>query len=151
MKRVDLEAIKAREKAASPGPWVSHLLGGGKGGPNKYSVRDRDGDDGTKDHAVAVCFPRKKGVEEKHNTGAWNAAFIQCARQDIPALIAEVEALREVEKAALSLHEFIDCVNGDDIHEGFDSGCDGEICYMAGDLIRTVTKALAKLPDREKP
>lgn len=67
---MNLEAIKAREKAASPGPW-----------PGKpYS--ERFGSDLEFDHPQVVA----------------DRAFVAHARADIPALIARVEELTEALK-----------------------------------------------------
>lgn len=74
-KRIDLDAIEARATAATPGPWSVSVDG--------ITVEDPDGRD--------VC-------------DAWqsdgDAAFIAHARADVPALIDELRALREVERAA---------------------------------------------------
>jgi len=67
---IDLEAIKARCEAATPGPW---------------EIKDRG-------HFAYMSGPRHVGVG-----GRWlpaDAAFISHAREDVPALIAEVERLR---------------------------------------------------------
>lgn len=78
MSDLDLEAIEARAKAATPGPWVV-----GPGAFWNYVV----GSDEHGDHA---------GAQEKED-----AAFIAASREDVPALVAEVRRLR-AEVAALS-------------------------------------------------
>lgn len=86
-----LEEIKSRLAKASPGPWTSHMLGGGKGGPNSYSVR-QSGDDGTADFAICRCTPRLKNDGMKaYKSGVWNADFIAHSPADIAWLVAEVE------------------------------------------------------------
>lgn len=70
---LDLDAIKARMEAASPGPWHH----GERCVWEVYDVVVSDGDDGT----GGAIHPG-------------DAEFIAHAREDIPALIAEVERLR---------------------------------------------------------
>ncbi len=64
---MDLEAIKARCEAATPGPWLEFM----------YWVEDKT--------RYAICGD--VGSDD-------NRVFIALARTDIPALIAEVEHLR---------------------------------------------------------
>lgn len=76
---LDLEAIKAGCEAATPGPWVNtggrfpKINGGPIGGCDVATLFFADGAD---------------------------AAFIAAAREDVPALVAEVERLRDVILAA---------------------------------------------------
>lgn len=70
---VDLEPIKAREAAATKGPWW----------PGPHYKADVESDRGT---IRANCWSAPQAIAD--------AAFIAHARTDIPALIAEVEALR---------------------------------------------------------
>ena len=98
---VDLDAIRKRAEAASPGPWSmwnpaegpSHLTIGGK-----------------------VAWESKRSASEYGDTERiphWSDAnFIAHARTDIPALLAEVERLR------LSESETPGRFNVDHIHEG---------------------------------
>lgn len=71
---LDLEAIKARCEAATPGPWVNtggrfpKINGGPIGGCDVATLFFADGAD---------------------------AAFIAHAREDVPALVAEVERLQK--------------------------------------------------------
>jgi hypothetical protein len=76
---MDLEAIKARAEAATPGPWFVDR--GGEINDPYYSIpgvcRDRYGD-----NSLMVGSDRP------------TADFIAHARTDVPALVAEVEELR---------------------------------------------------------
>ncbi len=77
---IDLEAIKARCKAATKGPWKY-----------TYSKEDNEhnvilhGDD-YNDDTVLLFY-------EGCQTGNADAEFIAHAREDVPALVAEVERL----------------------------------------------------------
>ena len=83
---LDLDAIGARAEAATPGPW--------------FRVIDTDVcrlADGTHPE-VAVCLRTEDvGVVQSHEA---NADFIAHARADVPALVAELRAAREVVEAA---------------------------------------------------
>lgn len=88
----DLDAIRAREGAATPGPW--HLRG--KSVQADVQVSDDGPDDGIWNHSV-VC-----------SVGAWgsgrptvtDAEFIAGARTDVPILLKRVNAV-EAENARL--------------------------------------------------
>lgn len=77
---LDLEAIKAREAAAAPGPW--YVDRGGEFDDPYYSIsgvcRDRYGD-----NSLMVGSDKP------------TAEFIAHARTDVPELVAEVERLRQ--------------------------------------------------------
>jgi len=76
---LDLDAIRARLAAATPGPWTAH--------PDGLVWSDLPGD------------PVSGSVEQA------NAELIAHARQDIPALLAEVERLRaQLDKPCGSCH-----------------------------------------------
>lgn len=104
MKRVDLEAIKAREKAASPGPWnvVGECLPLGKGwqdGGEGSSIESPiiEYENPTPPHCYEVIIQGGADDEQGGAVGILkqeNSEFIAHSRQDIPALIAEVEAMR---------------------------------------------------------
>lgn len=70
---LDLDAIKARAGAATEGPWLNY------GGEN-YAI---------------ISAPE---IDELAHVGSTNndAEFIAHARTDVPALLAEVERLRQV-------------------------------------------------------
>jgi hypothetical protein len=79
---VDLDAIEARANAATPGPWKVNKrghIGGGEFGTDPVVING-------------------EGIEPFFELGASgpdNSSFIAHARQDIPALIAEVRRLRQ--------------------------------------------------------
>ena len=78
---IDIEAIKVREQAATPGPWETCKHSGRWAvfGYSKTSARDEK---------LTVMLPRKADAE-----------FIAHARQDIPVLLSEIERLtREAKK-----------------------------------------------------
>ena len=80
---LDLEAIKARCEAATPGPWaVANIAPGWAEDENDWcvvpGVVESCGSD--------MCGPVVRSAD---------AAFIASARTDVPALVAEVERLRE--------------------------------------------------------
>jgi hypothetical protein len=77
---MNIEEIKAREQAATPGPWVSifDLKG--------FTVYDMSGEKG-----VIIAKLRNSKCKYKQP----DADFISHARTDIPALLAEVERLTE--------------------------------------------------------
>ena len=76
---LDLEPIKARDAAATPGPW--YLARGGEINDPLYAIaavlRDAYGDN-------SLTFGSDKPTGE----------FVAHARTDVPALVAEVEELR---------------------------------------------------------
>lgn len=80
-KRVDLDAVEARAVAATPGPW---------------GLRDHEG-------LSAICHPCGWVLEDSADADMRDRRFIAHAREDIPALLAEVRALREVAEAAREL------------------------------------------------
>ncbi len=91
---LDLGAIKAREAEATEGPWRVE-----ESRKPEYSI-------------ILVCGPDDTGEEVIHfmysDGREPDAEFIASARQDVPALIAEVERLRAIEDAALALYVAID-------------------------------------------
>ena len=79
MSMIDLDAIKARCGAATSSPWMSRLY------------------DDDLWEVIPVAKGQDYGVFEKAD-----AEFVAHAREDIPALIAEVEQLRLTLKQALA-------------------------------------------------
>lgn len=80
-KPLDLAPIKARAEAATPGPWIvscRELMREGE-----TLIAHMCGQDVLGKSPNAACV------------GSYDQVFIAHARQDIPALIAEVERLRE--------------------------------------------------------
>lgn len=88
-KPLDLEAIKARVDAANPGPWrvVRH-----EPSLTRMVVSD--------DHTLDIDFGYVG------NCTAKAAEFVAHAREDVPALVAEVERLRAAEQRVRDLHDF---------------------------------------------
>lgn len=80
MDKKDLEAIKRRAEAATPGPWGAgaNLSDGG----DEYDVF---GPNPKKGPAFIANYAKKQ-----------DAKFIAHAREDVPALVAEVERLSEL-------------------------------------------------------
>jgi hypothetical protein len=81
---LNLEEIKARAAAATPGPW-------------ECEVWAEETDEGYR--AAGAAPAHSVGHDIRERAGAWalaacDAAFIEHARADIPALVAEVERLR---------------------------------------------------------
>lgn len=80
---IDLEEIKAREKAATAGPWNRYGWG-----PMHDAVTPWEGANGWIANRIARV---KRAYGRIHD-----AEFIAHARTDIPDLIAEVERLRGI-------------------------------------------------------
>jgi hypothetical protein len=78
---LDLEAIEARCKAAYPGPWLQKF---------SFAVEAEDG--------RGVCstggYTDSRNSERVHADNVALAAFIAHARQDIPALLAEIRRIQ---------------------------------------------------------
>lgn len=81
---LDLDAIKARADAASKGPWISATDTGRKNG---VSLIGATADRGTGKAIAVLAAPdvRQRAVD---------ADFVAHARDDVPALVAEVGRLR---------------------------------------------------------
>lgn len=82
----ELDAIEARANAATPGPWNYGFLGDTRRPMVFYQFGQRALESLAGD--VIIC----KG---KHAGGDSNMDFIAHAREDIPALIAEVRRLMD--------------------------------------------------------
>lgn len=80
MTREQLDAIRARVEAATPGPWEAGTA---------FCCPDCGWVDGPK---RTVC-PVYEGTKRTHTLDANDAEFIAAAREDVPALLAEVERL----------------------------------------------------------
>ena len=95
--REQIAEIAARERTATPGPWVSKdrgsMLGGGVAVPK--DPRNQD------DPPYGDWFGVAGWTDEITNA---NTAFVAGARQDIPALLAHEAALREIVRALLLEH-----------------------------------------------
>jgi hypothetical protein len=81
----ELDAIEARANAATPGPWERGA-----------TLRERDGKVTTFSEEASVYPPLGEAGPVAVATVAEydNASFIAHARQDVPALVAEVRRLR---------------------------------------------------------
>ena len=82
MTREQLDAIRARVEAATPGPWEAGTA---------FCCPDMGWVDGPK---RTVC-PVYEGTKRTHTLDANDAEFIAHARVDVSALLAEVERLRD--------------------------------------------------------
>ena len=80
MGAVDIDAIKARCEAATPGPWYAER--GGEFDDPYYSI-------------PSVCRDRYGDNSLMVGSDKATADFIAAARTDVPALVAEVERLRD--------------------------------------------------------
>lgn len=100
-----LAEIRERATAATEGPWGSHDFGyAGEEEPSSIVVHTGEFDHSdllTYDTETAVAWmPRWERQESD------NATFIAYARTDVPALLAEVDRLREgVERVRGHVHE----------------------------------------------
>lgn len=91
---LDLDAIEARAEAATPGPWTARLR------DDMWEINDGSGSNFVS--IVESCW-----LPDDCDTGQYggipdvdDARFIAHARTDVPALVAELRAAREVVEAA---------------------------------------------------
>jgi hypothetical protein len=89
----ELDAIESRAKAATPSPWKI-------GDPNAHSDYLIRAQQTHKEFGVDD-WPLLSTANNNPGLGAWpaNAAFVCAARDDVPALVAEVRKLRAVLRA----------------------------------------------------
>jgi len=82
MSELNLEAIKARCEAATPGPWHYHL-------DNLIAHPNED-------YPILVEAGSYEGLSREQQKALVrnNRIFVAHARSDVPALVAEVERLR---------------------------------------------------------
>ena len=95
------EEIRGREKLATRGPW--NCACNATFDQRWYGIGAPQADDGADDLGRVVCMTRAR---ETGVNGLENAQFISRARQDIPALLDTVAALRaklDEAKAALRM------------------------------------------------
>lgn len=103
---VDLEAIRARADAATPGPW---RLGGPAMTSEVWADRDSAGWDA---FYVAQTTRRLNPATDQSEA---DAEFIAAARADVPALLAEVTRLTtELAEARKLLSDAADVMDADD-------------------------------------
>lgn len=87
MKQEQLQAIRERCEKATPGPWFVAEEGFGKKScPTVYAA-------GKELRYIAFCDDKFNFEQMTDNLA--NAKFIAHAREDVPALLAEVERLQE--------------------------------------------------------
>jgi len=89
---LDLDAIEARAKAATPGPWAvtgATIIYSRLGKATVAEVSELD------EKERYVRFRPVELGSERFNEACANATLIAHAREDIPALIAELRKLRE--------------------------------------------------------
>lgn len=87
---IDIDAIEARANAATPGPWES--THGITYDPDAGLIEDREFMIMRADDDTAIASDVFDPVIQKPS--AANCEFIAAARQDVPALCAEVRELR---------------------------------------------------------
>lgn len=108
---LDLEPIKRREQHADKGPWYAHNPDDSYS-MNIYCVTASEMEpDDEDDLEAAICVTLlQTGAKVGNRDLNWhtNAEFIANARQDIPALIAEVEQLRECNMELQTLHALLE-------------------------------------------
>ena len=95
MTQEELEAIEAREAAATLGPWETTFFSEDYGagyGETTFFVKRPDGNM----WKIGLANSSEKCVKEN-----CNAEFIAHARQDMPALLAKVKRLNEERDAAV--------------------------------------------------
>jgi hypothetical protein len=101
---IDLGEIAMRTAAATAGPWGD----GGKGVSTTYWLHPERGIDAPERMIAKTSLEGDNWFADEAKTGEWrdvanqdsaNAEFIAHAREDVPALLAEVERLREVAAA----------------------------------------------------
>lgn len=99
-----IKEIESRLKAATPGPWESRMLGGGKGGPNHYSVRASNDSSNSAD--IARVHPKQNAsTVEVMFSGGWNARLISNAPTDLLYLLDELASTRAKLEAAENVVE----------------------------------------------
>ena len=96
MSTIDLDAILARADVAGKGPWtvgVRWFDGRWNLPINSPSTNE---DDPHQPDRVALISYDAGGFQYPHADAKADAEFIAAAREDVPALLAEVKRLREV-------------------------------------------------------
>ena len=90
MTEEELAQIEARANAASPGPWTSFVEGRDhQSGDDFIRISELDAEDD--------MYVSRHGNAGSRPPSTADQDFIAHARQDVPALIAEIRRLREVE------------------------------------------------------
>ena len=99
---LDLEAIKARANAATEGPWGAREL--------PQMVRGASATLHSA-HGTGEVWSVEFSPEIGSTVSIPDAEFIAAARQDIPALLAEVERLSGIVDRVREVHAPIDALN----------------------------------------
>lgn len=111
----ELDAIKARAEAATDGPWVQ-----GRFIDSHHTSRKSDEWKSNADEqerlSVRVGDPMGEHVARITDGDHSDAVFIAHARQDIPALLAAVEAVLELHQRNM-YDECIECLSTDEYGE----------------------------------
>jgi hypothetical protein len=94
VKPCNLTEILARAQAATPGPWATHLAAPKWDTPNQCGYDSREHHRGPAYYATG---PRTETVEQAEV----DSFFIAHAREDVPAMVAEIERWREAARHAL--------------------------------------------------
>ena len=121
MNKEQLEAIKERANKATEGPWKIFEDSEVKGGCQIGTVWDHPqakGPVGIVNLATSVTGGEIKNCVYIQDD---DARFIAHARQDVPALIAEVERLQRYETKVDKIHDAITRMENQEI-DGFDFG-----------------------------
>lgn len=87
MNDAELDAIESCANAATPGPWEAR--------PDGMCVRGPEPPSGERGEKIAVTGPWGRDPERV----VLDCEFIARARQDVPALVAEVRRLRALAEA----------------------------------------------------
>ena len=136
----ELDAIKAREKAATPGPWGYDSAYGeceNEGNcPHGYAGNQRGSETECEscqhwymEHSATFCGPTFLEDGEDGGMCTVDAMFIAHARRDIPALIAEVKRLSaEVESVKRERDAAVA-----DLQKAITTTCD-DMCFYCKNL-----------------
>lgn len=129
----EIAEIKKRYEAATPGPWISYVEG--------------------RDHQSGDHFIQTRGEEDIYLYGNTIADqdFIAHARQDIPALIAEIERLRGEQAASVIVPKEVTSLCTNEISDI--SWCDIDLIgfQWANGGRDLVLSLLPASPDRDAP
>jgi hypothetical protein len=93
--KTQLEEIRLRADGATPGPWHSHMQGGGKGGPNKYCITDKS-EWGFKAGEYYYIGEMRPPSPSKAGYAGANAKFVAHAREDVPALLTALDIIVKI-------------------------------------------------------
>lgn len=96
MMAIDLDAIRARAEAATPGPWEAYDRDGGAARPTEITVCGSD-----------IAGPPEAYLDRGRFGRHADAEFIAHARADIPALCDEVGRLQGIEAAVTSAYSML--------------------------------------------